>query len=89
VQALDALAVGELAMRLGAGRTQIGERVDPSVGVYLHKKPGERVARGELLAELHVRGAAGAAELTQLMAAYRIGPHRPRIPALVIERIAR
>ena len=85
VQALDAHAIGQLAVQLGAGRTRVDQAIDPAVGLVLHKKPGDRVRRGEVLAELHVRGPAhGVAARPALLAAYAIGARRPHVPPLVI-----
>jgi thymidine phosphorylase len=41
-------------MMLGAGRAKLGDRIDPAVGVILHKKKGDYVNEGEVLAVLHV-----------------------------------
>ncbi len=88
VRDLDARAVAEVALRLGAGRTRADQPIDPAVGVVLHKKPGERVRRGEPLAELHLRrGAQLAAARAALLAAYRIGPKPPPRRPLVLEII--
>ena len=88
VHALDALAVGQLALRLGAGRELAGVAIDPAVGLILHKKPGDRVRRGEPLAELHTREPEDAArEAPVLQATYRIGRGPIRIPSLVVETL--
>lgn len=50
---LDAYAVGVAAWRLGAGRTRREDAVQASAGVRCLAKPGERVAAGEPLLELH------------------------------------
>ncbi len=55
ISQLDALAVGLTATELGAGRKRKGEAVDHAVGVVLHKKIGDRVARGDSLATIHAR----------------------------------
>jgi len=47
-------AVGHAAMLLGAGRETVESRVDPAVGVVLHKKVGDLVIAGEPLMTLHV-----------------------------------
>jgi pyrimidine-nucleoside phosphorylase len=54
VQHVDALKVGTVALKLGAGRYLKGEPVDPAVGVMLHAKAGDSVEPGSVLAELHV-----------------------------------
>lgn len=60
VAGIDARAVGRAALALGAGRTKKDERVDPAVGVVLHRKVGSRVEAGEALATLHGAGRGGA-----------------------------
>ncbi len=90
VQDLDALAVAQVALRLGAGRTRADQAIDPRVGVVLVKKPGERVERGETLAEIHAADSrSGRREAAALLAAFRVGAHKQNARALVIERIAR
>jgi pyrimidine-nucleoside phosphorylase len=66
-------AVGKGVIALGGGRTRVGEPVDPAVGFYITTRPGDRVARGEPLATIHARDAAGvAAGRAALDAAVRI-----------------
>jgi thymidine phosphorylase len=49
----DAAAVGRAAMAMGAGRARLGDAVDPSAGLVLAAKVGDRVANGAPLATLH------------------------------------
>ena len=74
VRELRAKEVAITAMELGAGRELAGEPIDHAVGVVCHAKRGDRVERGEPLAEIHARdeSAAEAAE-ARLLAAYEIG----------------
>ncbi len=51
--AMDALAVGVAAWRLGAGRARKEDRVHAAAGVELHAKPGDHVSAGQLLMTLH------------------------------------
>jgi thymidine phosphorylase len=46
--------VGHAAMLLGAGRETVDSRIDPAVGLVLHKKVGDPVEAGEPLLTLHV-----------------------------------
>jgi pyrimidine-nucleoside phosphorylase len=53
LERIEAERVGRAAMALGAGRQQMQDRIDPAVGLMLHKKVGDRVAAGEPVATLH------------------------------------
>ncbi|HEY6104872.1 MAG TPA: thymidine phosphorylase, partial [Anaeromyxobacteraceae bacterium] len=75
VEAIDAEAVGLAAMALGAGRARVEDRVDPSVGLTVLKKVGERVEPGEpLCAVHHGPGGAEAPERVaeRVLAAFRV-----------------
>ena len=45
--------IGIAAMQLGAGRATKEDVIDPSVGIMLHKKVGDKVAEGEALLTIH------------------------------------
>jgi pyrimidine-nucleoside phosphorylase len=45
--------IGAAAVRLGAGRAQKGDPVDPAVGIVLRVKVGDGVKRGDRLCEVH------------------------------------
>jgi len=86
VSRLDALAVGQLAVHLGAGRTRAEQPVDPAVGIVLRKKPGERVERGHVLADLHLRSRSQLRSTRAALAsAYAVADRRSAPPSLVIE----
>ncbi len=91
VQALDAEALGLAAMALGAGRARVEDRIDPSVGLTVLKKVGDRVEAGEPLCTVH-HGRAGAESPEQVAErvrrAYQIGPEKVPPEPLVLERIA-
>jgi thymidine phosphorylase len=50
---LDALAVGQAAWRLGAGRARLGDDVQAGAGVEWHARPGDDVTEGSPLLTLH------------------------------------
>ena len=60
-------AVGHAAMLLGAGRETVDSRVDPAVGIVLHKKVGDPVREGESLMTLHVNDRGRLEEATRLL----------------------
>ena len=55
VAGLDALACGQAAMRLGAGRASKADTIDPAVGIVLHAKRGDHVEAGAPLFTVHAR----------------------------------
>ncbi len=88
LMAMDALAVGLAAWRLGAGRARKEDPVSATAGVICLAKPGEKVEAGQPLLELRTEEPgrlAGAAEA--LAGAVEIGPEPPEPRPLVIERI--
>jgi pyrimidine-nucleoside phosphorylase/thymidine phosphorylase len=75
VAAIACRAVGQAAMLLGAGRETVDSRIDPAVGLVLHKKVGDPVERGEPLLTLHVNDRRRLDEsLSLLKGAIRIAP---------------
>jgi thymidine phosphorylase len=85
---LDARAVGVCAWRLGAGRARKEHAVSPSAGVVCKVKPGDRVAAGDVLLELHVDDPTKlAAARAALEGAYGIDDTAPARRPLVLDRI--
>ncbi len=88
VSRLDAFAVGMATVALGAGRSRQGDPVFADVGVVMHRKVGERVRRGEPLAEVHGRTRdAVASALAGLRCAYAIGEAAASPPPLLLREI--
>jgi pyrimidine-nucleoside phosphorylase/thymidine phosphorylase len=90
VQAIDAEAIGLAAVALGAGRARIEDRVDPAVGLVVHKKLGDPVERGEPLCTVHEgdRSAQRGPTIARLAAAWSIGAAPPAPRPLVVERLS-
>jgi pyrimidine-nucleoside phosphorylase/thymidine phosphorylase len=89
VTAVDAEAIGLAAVALGAGRARLEDRVDPAVGIVIHRKLGDRVERGEPLCTVHEgeRSEPRDRAAARLSAAWSIGPEGPRPRPLVLERL--
>ena len=49
---MDAAAVGQVCVRLGAGRQKKGDPIDHTAGIYFYKKPGDPIRCGEAIAKL-------------------------------------
>lgn len=89
VARLDALRIGLASVRLGAGREKKGDAIDHATGVVLRAKVGDRVAKGEVYAEIHANGRPRddeAVEMVRQAFAWRTG--RVERPTLVLGRIA-
>ncbi|NTW49209.1 MAG: thymidine phosphorylase [Chlorobiales bacterium] len=52
ISEINALEIGMCAVELGAGRTRKEDSIDPKAGLLFHKKVGDRVMNGDLIAEL-------------------------------------
>ena len=88
VSGIDALAVGRLAVLLGAGRLRSEDGVDHAAGIELLKKRGDRVAKGEVLALLHTGRGKMPDRCPELMRdAISIGAARPRPRPVVLGRV--
>lgn len=78
VQGIRAEALGRAAMELGAGRETKDQVIDPAAGIILHKKMGDRVARGDDLAVMYTNIHPGTPRVgeaaRQVGGAYSIGP---------------
>ncbi len=86
VTRLGAVAVGQAALHLGAGRSTKEDVIDHAVGVVCLRKRGDHVAKGEPLAEIHASTEAAAAEAArELEAAYKIGDEPPPSRPVVLD----
>ena len=86
--ALDALAVGVAAWRLGAGRARKEDPVQAGAGVELHAKPGDSVRAGQPLLTLHTDTPERFERAKQaLEGAYEIGEAAPKRASVVLDRI--
>ena len=85
---VDSEALGHAAMRLGAGRFQSGDRIDPAVGFSGIRQEGVPVKNGDLLALVHADSeeAADYAEATALVAMRITDSPLPSGP-LVLSRV--
>ncbi len=84
VAAIHAERIGRAAMLLGAGRKTREDTIDPAVGVVLHKKVGNRVKAGDVLATLHINNPENLATARQLVAgAFTLSPSTPGVRKLI------
>ena len=53
IHKIDALNIGENSMRLGGGRATLDDTIDMAAGIYLRRKVGDYVNKGDVLLEVH------------------------------------
>jgi pyrimidine-nucleoside phosphorylase len=88
VAQLRALPAGIAALELGAGRRSKGDEIDHAVGIVLLKKRGDRVSKGEPVAEIHARDEASAEEAgARLWAAFDLGEQPAESTGVVLDVI--
>ena len=84
IHSIDALACGNFALSLGAGRKTKTDSIDYSAGIRLAAKPGDYVKQGDVLATVYANKDA---DLAVLADAYRIGFEKPALPPLVYKTV--
>ena len=87
VKSIEAIEIGIASRDLGAGRHKKGDVLDLSAGIYLHKKVGDFVEKGEKIATIYTEKeneVAGAIE--RIKAAYAFSDKREDYK-LIIEEI--
>jgi pyrimidine-nucleoside phosphorylase/thymidine phosphorylase len=96
VQSIDAEAIGLAAISLGAGRTRKEDDIDHGTWIWVKKKVGERVERGDDLAWFSAprrvardasREAVVAHVQSAIQKAYVLGPEPPSARPLIYEVI--
>jgi len=88
VNGLTARTVGLASMQLGAGRQKKSDPIDLAAGVYLHKKIGSKVKKGDVLATLYTnkkKQLQSAMEL--ILPAWRIEVKQKKQAAVVVKVI--
>jgi pyrimidine-nucleoside phosphorylase len=89
VESLGAVAVGQAALHLGAGRRTKEDSIDHAVGVVCLAKRGDAVVAGEPLAEIYAPSDVAAAEAAlELERAYVIADEAPPQRSIVLDVLA-
>ena len=86
VTALDARKIGHAGVLIAAGRAYKEQALDYGAGLILHKKVGDRVRKGDALAELRAAEAERlSAGVKEYLSALSIGPKAPRPARVILE----
>jgi len=88
VAAIDARELGLVVGELGGGRQRKGDAIDPSVGIVLEAKVGDRITVGAPLATVHAEDQAAFRQVhDRVRDAFTISGAAPEIPPLIMETI--
>ena len=89
VGAIEAEALGWIAVALGAGRRHQDDAVDAAAGIKVDARVGDRVEVGQALVELELgtREADVESLAARARAAFTIAEHAPQRRALVLARL--
>lgn len=87
VRRIDALMIGESAMRLGAGRAKIEDTIDMSAGIVLNKKIGDEVKKDETLCFVHTNIDEFDDILKDIKEAFVIDENEVKVPPIIHEYI--
>lgn len=84
VQEIKTDEIGLASSLLGGGRTTKDSKIDLSVGIYIHKKLGDKVSKNETLATIYANDDSKRKEAKKrLINAYTIGKEKPQIPPYI------
>jgi pyrimidine-nucleoside phosphorylase len=80
--------VGISALLLGAGRSKKEENIDPSVGIWMKKRLGDPIEKGEEIAVFHVNNKKNLEEaITRFNNSLTITEKKGKIPPLIYRKI--
>jgi pyrimidine-nucleoside phosphorylase len=88
IQKVDAYTIGIASVNLGAGRRYLGELIDPTVGIIVHKKIGDIAKKNESIATVLYNKPQQLNDAIDLIKqAFIIGAQKPQIPKLILKII--
>ncbi|MCL5034373.1 MAG: thymidine phosphorylase [Bacteroidetes bacterium] len=89
VDSMDTFKIGMAAVKLGAGREKIEDKIDPVVGITFLKKVGDRVNAGDVIAIVQANDEERAKSAkADIKNAYSFSGRKCSRPELIKERIA-
>jgi pyrimidine-nucleoside phosphorylase len=85
IYSVNAREIGRSALITGVGRTRKEDRIDPAVGLVMKKRTGDRVEKGEIIAEFHVNNLKVFEEASRVFRnAVKISKEEPELRPLVL-----
>lgn len=88
VKSIDTMQIGLASMRLGAGRETKEDVIDPSAGILLNKKLGDKVAKGDLLLTMYSERPNMQAMISSMLNYFDFSDEPIEVPSVVEELIS-
>lgn len=85
---LDSRSIGVACGLLGGGRAQLSDEINPRVGVQMHVKIGDKVAKNQPLCTVHADSKGVQEACLRIESAINIVPHSVNKPVLCKDRIS-
>lgn len=82
---IDALALGQIASLLGAGRLTKDDLIDFNAGIILNKKIGDPVNRGDILATLYTNQQANQDHMHAVLSAFSVVDHPVAVNPIIYD----
>ena len=84
IKHIDAMILGQISLKLGAGRINLGDDVKSRVGIELNKKIGDYVGVGDKLATIHSEEDDDLSILEEVYSAFQISQHEVIMTSKII-----
>lgn len=85
INKIDAYKLGEIAKKIGAGRTTLDDSIDYDVGIVLSKKVGDFVEKEEVVAKVYLKNKD--VSISEILECFRIEKDLKNKPKLILDII--
>ena len=82
ITSIDALHLAKISSKLGAGRENLNDEIDYGVGLWLFKKPGDFVKKGEALLRVYYRQKK--IEQEKILKSYKIEQEKKEVSSILL-----
>ncbi len=82
ITSIDALHLAKISSKLGAGRENLNDVIDYGVGLWLFKKPGDFVKKGEALLRVYYRQKK--IEQEEILKSYKIEQEKKEVSSILL-----
>jgi len=87
ITGINPMTVGLASVELGAGRLKKEDEIDPGVGIWILKRVGDPVTKGESLATLYLRNEPRPELLQRITRSFEIGEDIEEEPNLIFDKV--